>query len=196
MYAVIESGGKQYRVGLGDRIKVESLRAEPGEKVDLGGALMIVDEGEIQVGTPQLDTAVEATVVGHGRAPKVRIFKLRRRQNSRQQAGHRQHYTELEITGIGAATVQPTPPPAPKDTAEPDRTEAVEPAQTAADDLTQINGIGPVIVEKLGRIGITSFEQIANFTDADIERIEDELEFKGRIERDDWVGQAQKFLEG
>ena len=105
MYAVIESGGKQYRVAVGDRLKVETLRLEPGSKLSLEKVLMIADEGDIQLGGPYLGSKVEATVIGHGRGEKVRVFKLRRRKNSRQQAGHRQNFTELEIVTIAGKSV-------------------------------------------------------------------------------------------
>jgi large subunit ribosomal protein L21 len=199
MYAVIDSGGKQYRVALGDRLKVESLKAEPGAKINLENVLMVADAGDIKVGTPHLDTAVEATVIGHGRGKKVRIFKMRRRKGSRQHAGHRQNFTELEITRIGEAKAEPAEPKT-KEVAQAPESDAEEPKPTAPeataakDDLTQISGIGPVIVDKLNTIGITSLEQIAAFTEEDIERINGELNFKGRIERDDWVGQAQQLL--
>jgi len=104
MYAVIESGGKQYRVAVGDRLKVESLSATPGETIDLDKVLLIAGQDGAQIGTPHGDTKVEATVIGHGRGPKVRIFKLRRRQNSRNRAGHRQNYTELQITSIAGVS--------------------------------------------------------------------------------------------
>lgn len=200
MYAVINSGGKQYRVTLGERFKVESLQAEPGAKINLENVLMVADGADIEVGTPHLDTAVEATVIGHGRGKKVRIFKMRRRKGSRQHAGHRQNYTELEITRIGDAEAKPVPPKAEKAgqaaEPEPEKPAPAAPAATAApDDLTQLNGVGPVIVDKLNAIGITSLEQIAAFTDEDIERVNGELNFKGRIERDDWVGQAKQLLQ-
>ncbi len=199
MYAVIDTGGKQHRVMLGDRLKVESLKVEPGAKINLENVLMVADEGDIKVGTPHLDTAVEATVIGHGRGKKVRIFKMRRRKGSRQHAGHRQNYTELEITRIGGAKVKPAKPKTEK-TAQAPEPEAEKPkpaapeATAAKDDLTQINGVGPVIVDKLNGIGINSLEQIAALTEQDIERINGELNFKGRIERDDWVGQAKRLI--
>ncbi len=199
MYAVIDTGGKQHRVALGDRLKVESLKAEPGAKINLENVLMVADEGDIKVGTPHLDTAVEATVIGHGRGEKVRIFKMRRRKGSRQHAGHRQNYTELEITRIGGAKAKPTTPKTEKTEqaleSESEQLKSAAPeATTAADDLTQINGVGPVIVDKLKSIGITSLEQIAGFTEEDIDRVNGDLNFKGRIERDDWVEQAKKLL--
>ena len=196
MYAVIKTGGKQYRVAVGDRLKVESLVAEAGATVDLSNVLMVASGDDVQVGAPTLDTVVQATVLGHGRGEKIRVFKMRRRKNSRTRTGHRQNYTELQITSIGdaaakpnaatTAVVEPAAPPA----------EPVAAAESASDDLTEINGIGPVIVGKLKGLGITTFGQIAAFTDADIARMDEELNFKGRIERDDWVGQAKKLIDG
>lgn len=103
MYAVIRTGGKQYRVALGDIIRVERLPAAAGETIDLDQVLLIQDDKEVQVGTPILSETVTATVKGHGRGDKVNIFKMRRRKNSRRRAGHRQDYTELEVTAIGSA---------------------------------------------------------------------------------------------
>ena len=101
MYAVIETGGKQYRVAPGDVLRVEKLSAEAGDTINIDKVLLVADGDNINVGTPHLDgAAVSAKVRGHGRDKKVHIFKLRRRKNSRHQAGHRQHYTEIEITGI------------------------------------------------------------------------------------------------
>lgn len=101
MYAVILSGGKQYRVEVGDRVKVESLPVEEGASVSLDRVLMVADGADTRLGTPYLDgTAVTARVTRHGRGPKIRVFKMRRRKNSRRRMGHRQNFTELEITGI------------------------------------------------------------------------------------------------
>ena len=103
MYAVIETGGKQYRVEQGQRIKVEKLNADEGAKVNLDKVLMVADGEDIKVGAPYLDGGkVTATVASHGRGKKIRIIKFRRRKHSRSTQGHRQAYTELEITGIKA----------------------------------------------------------------------------------------------
>ncbi len=105
MYAVIESGGKQYRVAPGDVIRVERLAVAAGESVDLGRVLLIADEQGVRLGEALGGVGVTAKVRAHGRGEKIRIFKLRRRKNYRRQAGHRQDYTELEITqvaGVGA----------------------------------------------------------------------------------------------
>lgn len=118
MYAVIKSGGKQYRVGLGDVIRVERLAADPGETINLDHVLMVKGESDVQVGAPTLSDAVTCTVKGHGRGKKVRVFKMRRRKNYRRQAGHRQDYTELQVTSI-AGVSQPVAPPSAESKAAP-----------------------------------------------------------------------------
>jgi len=101
MYAVIETGGKQYRVIEGQTLKVEKLGIEPGEKVDIEKVLMVANGDDIKVGSPYLDGGkVTAVVKSIGRGPKIRIIKFRRRKHSAKTQGHRQSYTELEITGI------------------------------------------------------------------------------------------------
>jgi len=101
MYAVIRTGGKQYRVAPGEKVKVESIEVQVGASVALGEVLMVGDGENIRVGRPLLEgAAVNATVVGHGRGDKVTIFKMRRRKNSRRHQGHRQNYTELAIESI------------------------------------------------------------------------------------------------
>lgn len=101
MYAVIRTGGKQYRVSSGEKLKIEQLPAQVGSQVVIDQVLMVADGDKVSVGTPLVQGAkVQATVVGHGRGDKVRIFKLRRRKNSKRQAGHRQNYTEIQIDKI------------------------------------------------------------------------------------------------
>ena len=101
MYAVVETGGKQYRVAVGDVLRVEKLDIPEGGDVNLDKVLMVADGDNVRVGTPNLaGTAVTATVKAHGRADKIRIFKFRRRKHYRKSQGHRQHYTEIEITAI------------------------------------------------------------------------------------------------
>ena len=101
MYAVIESGGKQYRVSPGDVIQVEKLDAPEGQTVDLNQVLMVSDDQGVRVGNPVLAGAtVTATVKSHGRDDKIKVFKMRRRKHYRKTQGHRQYYTEIEITAI------------------------------------------------------------------------------------------------
>lgn len=113
MYAVIESGGKQYRVAPGDVIRVERLAVPEGESLDLDRVLLVAHGEQTQVGSPLVDgVTVTAKVRAHGRGEKVRIFKLRRRKNSRRQAGHRQDYTELEITQVAGVSAKADEPAA------------------------------------------------------------------------------------
>lgn len=103
MYAVIKTGGKQYRVTQGQRIRVEKLAAEEGTSVDIDAVLMVGEGDDVKIGTPFLEGGkVTATVTGHGRGEKIRIVKFHRRKHHQKTQGHRQSYTELEITGINA----------------------------------------------------------------------------------------------
>jgi large subunit ribosomal protein L21 len=103
MYAVIQTGGKQYRVAEGDTLKVEKIVADEGASVELDKVLMVADGEKITVGKPYVDGGkVIATVKGHGRGDKVKIIKFRRRKHHLKRQGHRQWFTELTITGISA----------------------------------------------------------------------------------------------
>lgn len=101
MYAVIQSGGKQHRVIVGETLKVELLKTETGATITFDDVLMVVDGDSIQIGAPVVAGAtVTAEVLSHGRHDKIRIVKMRRRKHYRKQQGHRQWYTELKITAI------------------------------------------------------------------------------------------------
>lgn len=101
MYAVIRTGGKQYRVAEGETLKVEKLEAAAGASIELNDVLLIANGEDVKVGAPVVDGArVTAEVVSHGRGAKVKIIKFKRRKHHRKQMGHRQWFTELKITGI------------------------------------------------------------------------------------------------
>ena len=103
MYAVIATGGKQYKVTKGETLRVEKLDGEEGSSIKIDNVLMVADGDKISVGTPVLDKAsVTATIKSQGRGKKVEIVKFRRRKHSRSQMGHRQSYTEIEVTDIKA----------------------------------------------------------------------------------------------
>ena len=103
MYAVVVTGGKQYRVMQGEFLRVEKLDVEAGASVTFDQVLLLGDGDAISVGAPTVAGAtVSATVKSHGRGEKIRIVKFRRRKHHRKQMGHRQHYTEIQITGINA----------------------------------------------------------------------------------------------
>lgn len=103
MYAVIVTGGKQYRVKEGQSLKVESLAVEPGQSVDFDNVLMVANGEDVTIGKPNVSGAkVTASVVAHGRGDKIKIVKFRRRKHSRTQMGHRQNYTQVKIEKIQA----------------------------------------------------------------------------------------------
>ncbi|HEX9390401.1 MAG TPA: 50S ribosomal protein L21 [Usitatibacteraceae bacterium] len=103
MYAVIKTGGKQYRVQAGEKLKIEQIPADVGSQIVLDEVLMVGTGETVKIGTPLLAGAqVSATVVSQGRADKVRIFKMRRRKHYQKRQGHRQNYTEIQIGDIKA----------------------------------------------------------------------------------------------
>ena len=103
MYAVIKSGGKQYRVQEGQTLKLEKIEVPTGESVDFDEVLLVADGDDVKVGAPMLEGAkVSAEIVSHGRGDKVTIIKFRRRKHHMKRQGHRQWFTEVKITGISA----------------------------------------------------------------------------------------------
>jgi len=103
MYAVIKTGGKQYKVAAGDKIKVEQIAADVGQDITIDQVLAVGDGADLKVGSPWVAGAsVTATVVAHGKHDKVRIFKMRRRKHYQKHGGHRQQYTELQIGAVNA----------------------------------------------------------------------------------------------
>lgn len=211
MYAVVKTGGKQYRVSKDDILRVEKLDGEAGDVITLEDVLMLGGEGgDVTVGAPKVDGAsVAAEIVEQMRDKKIVIFKKRRRQNYRRKKGHRQHLTVLKVTEILTDGAKPSAKKAaPKATkkaepkAEAPKAEAkAAPAKETAkaeggDDLKKLSGVGPVLEQKLLDAGVTSFAQIAAWTDADIADFDEKLSFKGRIEREGWVEQAKKLAAG
>lgn len=205
MFAVIKSGGKQYTVAADDVLKVEKLEAEAGSSVTFEEVLVVGNGTDTTIGAPTVEGAsVVAEVVEQGRDRKVIVFKKRRRQNSRRRNGHRQSYTLVKVTDILTGGAKPAKKAAPKKAA-PKADEKKEEAaaddaaplftapEGAADDLKKISGVGPVLEKKLNALGITTYEQIVNFSADDIARVDEVLNFKGRIERDNWVEQAKEL---
>ncbi len=211
MYAVVKTGGKQYRVSKDDIMHVERLEGDAGDIVTLPEVLMIGDGGNVQVGEPTISGAsVAAEIVEQGRARKIIIFKKRRRQNYRRKKGHRQHFTMLKVTDIltdGAKPKkavkkaapkkeEPKAEAAPAKAAKAEAKAAPKKAAVKADDLKLLSGIGPVLEQKLIDAGVTSFAQIAKWKAKDIEEFDEKLSFKGRIEREGWVDQAKELAKG
>ncbi|MBX2809278.1 MAG: 50S ribosomal protein L21 [Cellvibrionaceae bacterium] len=190
MYAVIKSGGKQHRVTEGETLKLEKIEVATGDTVQFDDVLLVAADDVVTIGAPLVEgAAVKAEVLSHGRSDKVRIIKFRRRKHSMKRQGHRQWYTEVKITDIIASGAS--------------RSAALQQAETSTatpahggDDLTKISGVGAVLVEKLAAQGITTFAQIAAWSADDIVSFDEKLNFKGRIERDDWVAQATALMKG
>ena len=263
MFAVIKTGGKQYKVASGDILTIERLAASAGDTVQFNDILMLGGDSPA-VGDPLISgAAVQAEVVEQGRGEKVYNFKKRRRKHSSKRLkGHRQYLTTVKVTEIlasgadatgvkaalGAASAgamaavveaadpkpvavaksedapaqsapHPNPAPeviagaAPTDAAPADdaladdlgmgsghetaATETERPsnlldaAQGEADDLTQISGVGPKLNTKLNENGVYHFWQIAEWGAAEVAFMDDQLSFKGRIDRDNWIEQAK-----
>lgn len=199
MYAVVKTGGKQYRVSENDTLKVERLGGDAGDIVTLESVLMVADGETITVGAPMVDGAsVAAEIIEQARDRKVIVFKKRRRQNYRRKAGHRQHYTLLKVTEILTDGAKPSKKAADKKPAKkaaPAKTEAAAPTE-GNDDLKKLSGVGPVLEQKLNEAGVTTFAQIAAWGPAEIEEFDEKLAFKGRIEREGWIDQAKKLAAG
>jgi len=101
MYAVVKTGGKQYRVSAGEKLRIEQIGAEVGQEIVLDQVLLVADGEALKMGAPLVSGAtVKAKVLSHGRGDKVHVFKMRRRKHYRKSQGHRQNYTEIEILGI------------------------------------------------------------------------------------------------
>ncbi|MFK8035140.1 MAG: 50S ribosomal protein L21 [Hyphomicrobiales bacterium] len=208
MFAVIKTGGKQYRVAADDEITIERLAGEAGDSIEFKEVLMVGGADAPLIGAPLVDGAtVVAEIVRQARGDKIIIFKKRRRQNSRRRNGHRQDLTIIRVTDIltnGKAAPKKAKKAAPKADEVPKEVKAADTASAALfsapegepDDLKKISGVGPVLEKKLHALGITKYAQVAAFTEDDVSRVDDALSFKGRIGREDWIGQAKTLAEG
>ncbi len=209
MYAVVKTGGKQYRVAKDDVIKVEKLAGEAGDIVTLDEILMLADGDKVTVGAPRVDGAsVAAEILEQARAKKIIVFKKRRRQNYRRKRGHRQQLTVLRVTDILTKGAKPkaAKKAAPKKAAPkaeaPKKETTKKSAPKAApkadfvDDVSFISGVGPVLKKKLAEFGVSSLKDIAAMKKADVEKMDEALNLRGRAERDEWVEQAKELIAG
>jgi large subunit ribosomal protein L21 len=209
MFAVIKTGGKQYKVSEGDTIVIEKLDSAAGGQFTFESVLMVGEGAAIKLGTPLVAGAtVSATINGDTRGPKLITRKKVQRQTYRRTIGHRQELTTVTITAINtdgkksAAKTEAKKEAAPKTaaavaapTARPalDARGRVTTLDGAADDLKKISGVGPVLEKKLHAAGIYFFWQVAALDAAQIEELESEMSFPGRITREEWVKQAEEF---
>ncbi|WP_299983359.1 50S ribosomal protein L21 [uncultured Ruegeria sp.] len=204
MFAVLKTGGKQYKVQAGDILRVEKLAADAGEKVQFNDVLMLGGDAPV-VGAPFVDgAAVQADVIEQIKGDKViKFVKRRRKHSSKRTVGHRQKLTLVKITdilssgadksGIKAATGSAPAgeaAPAAKKPAKKAEAKAEAPAAAAADDLTALTGVGPAAAKKLNEAGIESFAALAALSDEQIAAIET---VKVKPE---WVEQAKELAKG
>ncbi|MDP2801811.1 MAG: 50S ribosomal protein L21 [Phreatobacter sp.] len=199
MYAVIKTGGKQYKVAAADTITIEKLEAEAGDVVLFPEVLMLGGEAGTTIGAPFVAGAsVSAEIVRQARGPKTISFRKRRRQNSKRKKGHRQDLTIVRISEILVGGAKPSRAAAAKPADAMPLGIAGLPAGGGRDtsNLSLIAGIGPTIEKKLRAAGITTWEQIASWTDADVEAKDQELALRGRAKREEWVEQAKELLAG
>ena len=225
MFAVLKTGGKQYKVQSGDMLRVEKLAADAGETIQFNEILMLGGDAPV-IGEPFVaDAAVQAEVIDQVKGDKVINFvKRRRKHGSQRTKGHRQKLTLVRVTDIlnsgadksgvkaalGAGSVSATAiaavvAPAPKvkavktavakpDAAKPAAAKSAAPKATETAlgaDLKKLSGVGPALEKKLFAAGVTSLEQVAAWTEADVSKIDEELSFKGRIDREGWIAQAK-----
>ena len=161
-FAIVESGGKQYRAVEGRTIEVDRLPVETGKKFNLERVLLMADGDEVLVGTPTVNgIEVKVTVADHIRGPKIDRFKYRPKKRIRVRGGHRQQYTLLTVDFIGK--------PGEERKVEA-KVEKQAPPPKAADDLAKIEGIGPKVAKALNDAGITTFEALSNTSVEDIQK--------------------------
>ncbi|MGY6661929.1 MAG: 50S ribosomal protein L21 [Glycocaulis sp.] len=210
MYAVIKTGGKQYKVAEGDRLAVEKIEGEAGDQIVFGEVLMLGGTDGVTVGSPLIDGAqVIGELVEVRKGEKVIVFKKRRRQNYRRTKGHRQWEAFVAISEIVLPGAKPKTAAkakaAPKAKADEAAPKAEKPAAKAApkakaagnDDLTQLNGVGPAYAKKLNEAGVTSFAQVAAWKAADLDALDAEIPgIKAKAETGDWVKQAKELAKG
>lgn len=220
MFAVIKTGGKQYRVAAGDEIRIEKLEGAAGDTLDLGDVLMLGSDAGVTVGSPTVDGAqVIGELLDTNRARKIIVFKKRRRKNYRRTKGHRQWGTVVRIaeivapgekakTALKSTTAAPKAAEAPKAKAKAapkaapkaaapkaekaPAKKAAAPKTAAADKLTDLAGVGPALATKLNEAGITTFAQVAAWTDADLDALSETITgLKAKAEKNDWINAAK-----
>lgn len=201
MYAVIKTGGKQYRVAADDKLQIEKLPGEAGDIIEFTDVLMVSSDGNVDVGAPFVAGAtVAAEILGQVRGPKVIIFKKHRRKHFRRKNGHRQDLTSVKITEILTGGAKPAKKAEAKKPAKAEAAPAPLAApigdKKAGDDLSLIGGVGPKILKSLTDMGYTTYAQIANLTGDEIEKIEAEIKSTGRIAREEWIEQAKELAAG
>jgi large subunit ribosomal protein L21 len=198
MFAVLKTGGKQYKVQSGDVLRVEKLDGAAGDQIKFDQILMLGGD-ELTVGTPFIAGAsVTAEVIDQIKADKVISYVKRRRKHSSQRTrGHRQQLTLLRVTEIAGKGGKVSAKKAAKSDAAPANAGTrpanllTEAREGGADDLKKISGVGPKLETLLNENGVYHYDQIAEWTTDEVAFMDEQLSFKGRIAREDWIAQAK-----
>jgi len=209
MFAIIKTGGKQYKVATDDVLQIEKLDAAAGDTITFDQVLMLGKGSEVTIGSPLVEGAsVVAELVEQFRNKKIIVFKKKRRKKYRRTQGHRQNLSLVKITDILAAGQKPdkkspakkAAPKAEKSANEKLADEKPAAAKKASagtvDDLKLISGVGPVLEKKLHALDVKSLQDVASFTKEDVARVDEALSFKGRIDRENWIQQAKDLVSG
>ncbi|MGV6821258.1 MAG: 50S ribosomal protein L21 [Parvularcula sp.] len=191
MYAVVKTGGKQFRVCADDVIKVEKLSGEAGDIVTLDEVLMVGGDA-VQIGSPTVAGAsVAAEILEQARDRKIVVFKKRRRHNYRRKKGHRQAMTVLKVREILTGGAKSKAKPAAKPAAK-----AAPAAEGIKDDVSLIGGVGPKLKERLADAGVTSLKQIAEMDEAALRELGETVKMGERPITEEWAEQARELLAG
>ena len=190
MYAIVEIAGQQFKVSKDQRVFVHRLASEEGSKVSFDKVMLLDEDGTITIGAPAIEGAsVEAKVLKHLKGDKVIVFKKKRRKGYKKKNGHRQSFTQIVVESILAsgtkkAAAKSESPKAPK-------------APKSADDLTLIEGVGPVAAEVLAAAGITTFAKLAKTSADDVKTILEASEAKvSHLDPTTWAQRSQLAADG
>lgn len=184
MYAIVEIAGKQFKVTQDQLVYAPKLEGEEGASVEFDRVLLLDNDGKVEVGAPVLSgVKVSAKILGHVKGDKVIVFKKKRRKGYRKKNGHRQDFTQIQISGIGAGKPKKAAAKKTKKVAE-------------GDDLTKISGIGPVFAEQLTKLGYTTFKQISELTPEQITEIDVAIDgvSEDSIKNEEWIKQAKDLM--
>lgn len=204
MYAVIKTGGKQYRVAANDKITIEKLDGAAGDQITFDNVLMVGNGGSVEIGAPFVAGAsVVGEIAAQEKADTVYIFKKRRRKHYRRRNGHRQLLTSVTITDILTGGAKPAAKAKAEKKAEAKAAPAAAAQPLAApvadgksDDISLIGGIGPKMETGMRELGYNTFASIAAMSADDVAKAEAHLKQKGRIGREEWIEQAKELLAG
>lgn len=191
MYAIVDIAGKQFKVTQDQFVYAPKMEGEEGASVEFDKVLLLDNDGKVEVGAPLVKGAkVSGKILGHVKGDKVIVFKKKRRKGYKKKNGHRQEFTKIQIEGI-LGNGQKKKPATKSTTSKKTETKTAD----KNDDLTAINGIGPVYQEELNKIGYTTYDQIAKLTKKQKEEIAEKVDGISfdLIESEEWVKQAKEL---